>query len=310
MPLDPQARAFLDTIPGDGEPDYDALSPELIRTGYEALVASEDPVSVQEEFDREIPRSAGGIPVRVYRPHSGELPALVYFHGGGFVTGSITSHDNLCRHLANGADCVVVSVDYRLAPEHPFPAAAEDCSDATHWLAEHGKELDVDTSRLAVGGDSAGGNLAASTAQTCRDRGGPALRHQLLIYPVIDRNFETASYRENASGYFLTREIMRWFWAKYLPDDRQADDPRACPSRAENLAGLAPATVLTAEFDPLRDEGEAYAAALERAGVRTSRVRYDGQIHGFLQWPDRMEQARDAIARAVSSLREARFRLR
>jgi acetyl esterase len=304
MPLDPQVRALLDEMPA-GALDYDALPVEVIRAGFRGLALARGE-AVHAVADRAIPGPDGDVAVRIYTPaEGGPLPALVFFHGGGFVTGDLDSHDALCRALANGAACVVVSVDYRLAPEHKFPAAPEDCFAGVRWVARHAAALGVDPGRLAVGGDSAGGNLAAVTALLCRERGGPALRHQLLLYPVIAPAFETASYRENASGYLLSRDAMRWFWRQYLHDAREGRDPRAAPVHAPSFAGVAPATVLTAEFDPLRDEGEAYARRLAEAGVPTRLSRYEGQIHGFLLWPDRIDRAREAIAEAAQALRLA-----
>ncbi len=305
MALDPQARAFLDTLPVGGEVDYDALSVELIRKGWEAISAHAPGESVATVRDRTIPGPEEAIGVRIYTPDSAApLPLLVYLHGGGFVTGSLDTHDALCRALANRAACAVLSVDYRLAPEQRFPAAVEDSHAALRWAADHAAELGVDAERIAVGGDSAGGNLAAVSALRCRDRG-PRLCHQLLIYPVIAPDFETASYRENAEGLLLTRGIMMWFWRQYLGDPAQGSDPSACPLRAPDHAGLAPATVITAEFDPLRDEGEAYAARLREAGVPTDLLRYDGQIHAFVSFADRIDRGREAIDRAARNLRGA-----
>ena len=230
----------------------------------------------------------------------------MYFHGGGWVIGSLETHDGTCRELAAGAGCVVVSVDYRLAPEHRYPAAAEDCYAATRWCAEHAAELAIDARRIAVGGDSAGGNLAAVVAQMARDRGGPGLVLQLLVYPVTDHDFGTASYRDNAAGYLLTAADMRWFWGHYLGDDTaRGAEPYASPLRAASLAGLPPALVITAELDPLRDEGEAYARALEAAGVAAKLHRYDGMIHGFFGMSAIMDQAVAAVREATGTLRFA-----
>ncbi|HIG00948.1 MAG TPA: alpha/beta hydrolase, partial [Myxococcales bacterium] len=222
---------------------------------------------------------------------------------GGFVIGDLDTHDGTCRELAVGAECLVVSVDYRLAPEHPFPAAPEDCYAATAWLAEHCAELGGDPARLAVGGDSAGGNLAAAVALMARERGGPPLAHQLLIYPVTDYGFDTASYRENAEGYMLTRPLMEWFWNHYLADPAQGDNELASPLRAASLAQLPPATVITAEFDPLRDEGEAYAQRLSEAGVKTEMTRYDGVFHGFFGMGAAIDKAKQAVDEACTALR-------
>jgi len=229
----------------------------------------------------------------------------VFFHGGGFVLCNLDTHDGICRSLTNAAGCVVVSVDYRLAPEHPYPAAPEDCYAATQWVAKNGSELGIDVSRLAIGGDSAGGNLTAVTALLARDRGGPALRFQLMIYPVTDCGFETASYRENGDGYFLTTGMMRWFWDKYLADPRQAGEGYASPLRVANLANLPPGLCITAGFDPLRDEGEAYAERLRKAGVDVRTSRYPGMFHGFLSMTAQLDKAREAVAEAGAALRAA-----
>jgi acetyl esterase len=256
--------------------------------------------------DRRIPGPAGDIPVRVYTPNgTAPFPLLVYFHGGGWVLGGIDTHDGTCRSLANGAGCVVVSVDYRLAPEHRYPAAAEDCCAATQWAAAHAAELGADARRVAVGGDSAGGNLAAVVALMARDRGGPALVLQLLIYPATDARFDTASYRDNADGYLLTAADMRWFWDHYLGDSGRGAEPYASPLRAADLSGLPPALVITAEFDPLRDEGEAYAKRLEDAGVASRLSRYDGMIHGFFGMGQMIDRANAAVGEACANLKLA-----
>jgi acetyl esterase len=221
------------------------------------------------------------------------------------VIGSLETHDGSCRDLANRIGCVVVSVDYRLAPEARYPAAAEDCYAATKWVAENAKALGVDASRIGIGGDSAGGNLTAVVALMARDRRGPALRHQLLIYPVTDADFSRPSYRENAEGYLLTARAMEWFWGHYVPDAAQRQDPYAAPLRAKDLSGLPPAFVLTAEYDPLRDEGEAFAARLQQAGVPTRLQRYDGAIHGFFAMGLLAEVARRAIDDAAAEARRA-----
>jgi acetyl esterase len=300
--LDRQAKAILAQLPAAAI-DYDALPVSAIRQGFDALAAAAARDAVAEVMDLALPGPAGAIRARLYRPVARRrLPALVYFHGGGFVTGSIESHDPLCRTLANASGAAVLSVDYRLAPEHPFPAATDDCLAALRAAAA-GSVPGIDPGRLAVAGDSAGGNLAAVTALRCRDEGGPELRHQTLFYPVIDRRFDTPSYLENAEGYLLSRRMMMWFWDKYGPPSL-ADDPRACPIRAEKLAGVAPATVITAEYDPLRDEGEAYAVRLREAGVPTQLRRYDGMIHGFVSF-EKVERGRAALDAAGAVLREA-----
>jgi acetyl esterase len=244
--------------------------------------------------------------VRIYWPsETPGLPILVYFHGGGWVLCNLDTHDETCRSLAKQASCIVVSVDYRLAPEHRFPAAVEDCHAATKWVAENARSLGGDASRLAIGGDSAGGNLTASVALLARERGGPSLAHQLMIYPVTDARFDTQSYRDNGEGMFLTTNAMRWFWEQYLPTPADGANPHASPLRAEDLRGLPPATVITAEMDPLRDEGEAYGRRLGEAGVPVEVRRYDGVIHGFFGMTLVLEKARDATSYAANRLRES-----
>jgi acetyl esterase len=288
-------------------PDFDAIPLELLRAGFaQGVISPGEPEPVAHVENRRIPGPSGEIPVRLYRPESRDpLPVLVYFHGGGFVLCDLDTHDGPCRSLANAAGCAVVSVDYRLAPEHRFPAAPEDCYAATRWVAECGRELGVDPARIAVGGDSAGGNLTAVVAQMARDRRGPRLAFQLLVYPVADARFDTASYRDNAEGYFLTANMMKWFWRKYLADPADAENPYASPLRAKDLAGLPPGLCITAEFDPLRDEGEAYAARLREAGVRVATSRYDGMFHGFFGMGALIDQGRTAVAEAASALRKA-----
>lgn len=307
MSLDPQAKAVLEQLGGGGASvDLTQVPAAIVREGFKNLMprAAGQPVAKVE--DRSVPGPAGEIPVRIYAPAAaGPLPLLVYFHGGGFVVCDLDSHDGLCRSLTHATGCITVSVDYRLAPEAKFPAAPEDCFAATRWVAEHARELGGDAARLAVAGDSAGGNLAAVVALMARERGGPALVHQLLIYPVTDHGFDTASYKANAEGYFLTRDMMRWFWGHYLAKPEDGSHPHASPLRAPDLSGLPPATVVTAEYDPLRDEGEAYARRLEKAGVPVELRRYPGMIHGFFGMADAIDRAREATAHAAGRLRAA-----
>jgi acetyl esterase len=256
--------------------------------------------------DVQIEGPAGPIPARFYRPRPDEfLPLLVYFHGGGWVIGSLETHDNVCRDLAVKACCAVLSIDYRLAPEHPFPAAAEDCYAATVWAHDNAARLGIDAARIAVGGDSAGGNLAAVVALMARDRKAPPLRFQLLVYPVTCGRMDTPSYRENAEGYLLTSAAMAWFWAHYVPAAAGREECYAAPLRASDLRGLPPALVLTAEYDPLRDEGEAYAKRLAEAGVPAEVRRYEGQIHGFFGMSALIDRAREAFDEAAATLRAA-----
>jgi len=307
MPLDPQAKLILDNLPEDLL-DVRRTTPLELRALYAEQSQLPFPAEpVADVVDREIPGPAGPVPVRIYTPEGEEpRPAVVFFHGGGWVIGNLDTHDGTARKLANAAGAVVVSVDYRLAPEHPYPAAAEDCYAATCWTAEHGAaELGMAPGQLAVAGDSAGGNLAAVVSLMARDRGGPAPGFQLLVYPVTDPDFERPSYRENAEGYLLTRDVMEWFWDQYVPDAARRHDPYAAPLRAPDLSGLPPALVVTAEYDPLRDEGEAYARRLEEAGVRVRCRRYPGMIHGFLSFSDVVDQGKEAVAEAGTALRAA-----
>jgi acetyl esterase len=256
--------------------------------------------------DHEVPVQGGTITVRVFTPRGpAPKPALVYFHGGGWVTGDIETHEGICRMLANAAQCVVASVDYRCAPEFPFPTAAEDAYAATRWVAEHAGELGVDPRRLAVCGDSAGGNLAAAVPLMARDREGPRLALQVLVYPITDCDFDRASYRENAEGYLLTSESMRFYWDQYVQDPADRVNPYVSPLRAASLTGLPPALVITAEYDPLRDEGEAYARALADAGVPVSHRRYPGMIHAFFRFTNVLDAARAAVAEVVAALQKA-----
>lgn len=232
------------------------------------------------------------------------LPVVVYLHGGGFVLGSLDSHDQLCRSLAVGVGSAVVAVGYRLAPEHPFPAAIDDAWSATRWVFERGPDLGVDVTRVAVAGDSAGGNLAAAIAQLACDAA-LALRSQVLIYPVIDRQLDRPSMVDNAEGYVLERADMEWFWQQYDPEGRAASDPTAVPLARGDLSGLAPALVITAEHDPLRDEGEEYAARLKDAGVATNVLRFDEVFHGFIQMPGLLSAADEATAAIIGHLADA-----
>jgi acetyl esterase len=301
MPVDPQARALADQI-GAGL-DITKLDLAFVRRTIDETSRLGPRPEVAAVKDLEVPGPAGAIPVRVYRPsHDEGLPLLVYLHGGGWTICSIETHDATCRQLANGAGCVVVSVEYRLAPEHRFPAAPEDCYAALEWTARNAGSLGGDAERLAVGGDSAGGNLSAAVSLMARDRRGPRLCHQLLVYPVTDHAFDTDSYRENAEGPLLTRDTMRAFWSHYLGSEQDGRHPYASPLRAADLAGLPPAHVITAEYDPLRDEGEAYAARLAAAGVPVVQRRYDGMIHGFFGFSELIDRARDAVADAVREL--------
>ncbi len=309
MPLDPQASAYLDQMAAV-MPPLDTLTPDVIRAAIQAQVAQAAeqgaPEPVAQVNDRAIPGPAGEIPVRVYTPEGdGPFPLLVYVHGGGWVICTLDTHDGLCRSLANQAGCVVVSVDYRLAPEHPFPAAPEDCYAATQWVAAHATTLNGDATRVAVGGDSAGGNLAAVVALLARERGGPPLVFQLLIYPATDLRMGSPSIEENAEGYGLTKRDMLWFRGHYLRSEADATDPLASPLLAPDLRGVPPALIITAEYDPLRDEGERYGARLREAGVPVTISRYDGMIHGFTGMGAVMDQGTRSVAECAHALRAA-----
>jgi len=305
MPLDPQAKQLLEAMSAGPQFDLNGDIDEF-RSQFAEMGLPSEPTAVGRTQDLSIPGPDGEIPVRVYTPKGhGPYPVLVYFHGGGWVIGNIETHDGICRDLCTGASALVISVGYRLAPENKFPAATEDCYAATLWAAKEAASLGGDPNRIAVGGDSSGGNLAAVTALMIRDRGGPTLCHQLLVYPVTDHSFNTPSYEENREGYFLTRELMEWFWEKYLPEGSTGDDPMSSPLRAGDLSGLPSATVLTAEFDPLRDEGELYAERLKEAGVNTQLTRYDGLFHGFFAMGVAMDRAQDAMNETLRALDKA-----
>lgn len=283
MPLHPEFDQLLAQLAAaaEGQPENPPLDEQ--RAALDAMLPPAPEIAVGDVRDVRIPVADGEIDARVYRPAGDGLhPLVMFFHGGGWVLGGLDTHDAQCRDLCNGSHSVVLAVDYRLAPEHRFPTAAEDCYAALCWAAARADSLAADPQRMAVVGDSAGGNLATVVALMARDRGGPALRQQVLVYPVVDADFDTDSYRANADGYLLTRDGMVAFWDQYCPDVTQRDHPYASPLRAGSLAGLPPALVLTGEYDPLRDEGEAYGARLEAEGVATETLRYEGFPHFFI----------------------------
>ena len=300
MPLHPQAQALIDLTVQLGMPALDAGTPQQARDARAArLVPAAEDVHDIREVD------AGGVPARLYRPNdTTDLGLLVYMHGGGWVIGDLDSHDNVCRSLANRSGHAVLSVDYRLAPEHPFPAGLGDCIQATRWAYANAQALGCDPQRVAVGGDSAGANLAAVVANI-----GPVpLRFQMLVYPVTDCRRGSASYVDNANGYFLTASAMGWFVDHYLAGGEGSPaDPRVSPLLADDAAlrGAPPALVITAEFDPLRDEGDLYAARLAALGVPTSHVRFSGMIHGFFSMPEWLDDAVSAQALAAAALKAA-----
>jgi acetyl esterase len=307
MPLDPQVQDYLTKLAGLGMDPMSEVSPALARAMMETETRTlGPPPPVARVLDREIPGPGGVIPIRITYPEGdGRFPALVYFHGGGWVVGSIATHDPLCRTLTNAASVAVVSVGYRLAPEHPYPAAFDDAARASAWVADHAASIGLDPARIAVGGDSAGGNLAAAVALHAREHGGPPLAFQLLIYPITCDDLDTPSYHEFSQGYMLTREAMAWYWDQYVPRAGARRDPYVAPLRARDLSGLPPALVVTAEYDVLRDEAEAYARRLAEVGVPTRLVRYDGLIHGFLRRTAMFDRARAALEEIAAALRGA-----
>ena len=308
MPLDPNMKAMLDQMEAMGAPPLHSMTPADARASMDAMVALMGPVEdVASVADRTIDAGGQTLPVRIYRPDGlgdGPAPTLVFYHGGGFVIGGLVSHDRDCRALANRGKCQVIAVDYRLAPENPFPAAPDDAIAALEFVVANAAELAVDVDRLAVGGDSAGGNLSAVVALHARDAGIP-LRLQLLIYPAVaGKEGDYPSRVDNATGYMLDADSIRWFTSAYFPDG-EPDDWRAAPMRAASHEGVAPALVITAEYDPLRDEGEAYAAKLESDGVPAKATRYDGMIHGFFGMGGIVPAANAAVDEAGDALREA-----
>ncbi|MFL6185991.1 MAG: alpha/beta hydrolase [Actinomycetes bacterium] len=307
MALLPEIRSLLDQQATSGRPPLHHQSVEQARAFHAADAAALNgpPAPVAAVADRRVPGPAGELPVRVYTPDgSPPFPIVVWFHGGGWVVGTLDTYDPLCRALAAATPAVVVSVDYRLAPEHRWPAAVEDAYAATEWASRNAAALGGVQHRLAVAGDSAGGNLAAVVALGARDRGGPAIAFQLLVYPVLDAAGDTASWREYADGYHLTADGMRWYWDHYLGGADGAA-PDASPLRAAFVGGLPPALVIGAEYDILRDEGEAYAARLAEAGVDASASRHAGVVHGFVRWRAVTGAAGDALQEAATALRSA-----
>ncbi|MEY2627431.1 MAG: hypothetical protein RJB08_1190 [Actinomycetota bacterium] len=300
MPLHPQAKFINDFVDGLGYAPLDQDTPENARQQRASMQApSTVPIHKMVDLD------ASGVPARLYKPNDDpNLPLLVYYHGGGWVLGSVESHDSICRALCMQTPCAVLSVDYRLAPENPFPAPLVDCVTATKWAHDNAAAIGIDPTRIAIGGDSAGGNLAAAIAnmQTI-----PTV-YQLLIYPVTDCRLQHPSHQENKDGPFLTHAAMKWFVDHYVTGtDISLTDPRLSPlfESDTNLAAAPPACVITAEFDPLRDEGDAYAAKLAAVGVPVSHVRFSGQFHGFLSLADFVDDGKAALSMSASLLRAA-----
>jgi len=304
VPVVPEIQALLDQLAA-APLDITEVDPPTMRVLYAALRAADgEPIEVGPVTDVAIPGPGGDIPARIYRPDAhGPAPVLVWYHGGGWVIGDVETSDPTARKLCQRAGVVVVSVDYRLAPEHPAPAATDDAWAALTWVAEHIGDHGGDPTLMAVGGDSAGGNLAALMAVRARDEGGPALRHQLLVYPATDLTMAHPSIEENGEGYFLTAATMRWFMDHYLSADPTS--PAVSPLFVEDLSGLPPAQVLTAEFDPLRDEGDAYATRLAAAGVPVEHVPGPSLVHGFFAMGLVSPDADKAAALAADRLRDA-----
>lgn len=298
MSVHPQAQAMLDIL---SQVD---MNPENSTVAEMRVLADAEPTgmpAVKAVENRTVSLGGYDIPLRIYTPE-GEGPhsLMVFFHGGGWVICSLDTHDSTCRALANACASVVVSVDYRMAPEDKYPAAVEDCFEATLWAQHNASSLNADAGQLVIAGDSAGGNLVAAVGLMARDKNkagepAPDIKYQVPMYPVTHHNFNTDSYRDNAEGYYLTTNMMRWFWGHYLPNDAAGQESYASPLVAD-LAGLPPSLVITAEYDPLRDEGEAFAAALRSAGSEAELIRYDGQIHGFIGMADLIDDGRAAIA--------------
>ena len=305
MPMDPMLQMMTDNARSTGGgAGLRAGTVEQARAGYDAMVAAggEAPELASVE-DRTIPGPAGEIPIRVYTPlGDGPFPVVVFYHGGGFTIGSLTSHDPVARRICAETGALVVAVDYRLAPEHPFPAAVEDAFAALQWVGDNASSIGGDPSRLAVTGDSAGGNLSAVVCLLARDAGGPAIRFQALVYPTTDARADYPSVRENGDSIFLSADTMAWFYEQYQSDK---EDWRASPILAPDLSDLPPALIITAEYDTLRDEGEAYGEALRAAGNDVTIRRYDGMTHVFFQLWGVLEAAKQAMTETTTALREA-----
>jgi acetyl esterase/lipase len=310
MSLDPAAKNLLDLLVAAGRPKVWQVGAVEGREGLRKLAQAADAkdVPIGRIEDGEWPGPAGALSYRSYTPidaAEAPLPALLYFHGGGFVIGDLDTHDGLCRLLANASGCRVISVEYRLAPEHKFPAAVEDACAAACWVADHARALGIDPGRIAIGGDSAGANLAAVVCQLAKQAGGPKLALQLLLYPATDSAAETASRRALAEGYLLEKKSMDWFFQQYVEPGTDPKDPRLSPLLAPDLSGLPPAHIHTAEFDPLRDEGKAYAEKLAAAGVKVEYVCHPGMIHHFFCLAGAIPYARTAIANAAAAIKQA-----
>ncbi|OGB20572.1 MAG: acetyl hydrolase [Burkholderiales bacterium RIFCSPLOWO2_02_FULL_57_36] len=307
--LDPHAKQLLDFVASRNLPSFHTLSPVEARAFYKDRRSATQPepqaVAAVEEFA--VPGPAGNVPIRSYRPQGASpdaaLPALVYYHGGGHTIGDLDTHDTLCRELCNRSGFAVFSVDYRLGPEHKFPVAVQDCFAALQWIASHAGKLSINSGKLAVGGDSAGGNLAAVMSLMARDQGGPGIVFQLLIYPATDLRFLSRSHKTNGRGYLLTTEVIEYFTVNYLSKEADRLDWHASPALALDHRGLPPTLVITAGYDPLCDEGKEYADLLRAAGNQVEYIDYPGQIHGFITMGKVIAQANEAVALCANRLK-------
>ena len=304
MPLDQEVQEFLMAMEAAQAPSWEEMTPDEGREVFLGMGSAFPPAEPIADVED---RNMMGVSVRIYRPVAiGVLPVFIYFHGGGWVIGGIETHDTLCRRIANRARCAVISVDYRLAPEHRYPAAFDDCYEVTNYVSNNGRELKIDDSRIAVGGDSAGGNLAAAVSLAARDRGGPKIDFQVLVYPAVEMDFDNGSYAEFADGFGLTRTSMLWFFEQYFGSLDRDLPPYAIPSLAADVSGLPHTHVVTAEYDVLRDEGEAFAARLQKEGTPATVKRYDGMIHGFFHFGGLFQKGLDAVD-DVAHLLRSRF---
>jgi acetyl esterase len=303
--IDPQAREVMEYLAGLGLPPIDKIPPAEARRQYREVRATLRPAvpNLPDVRDLKAEGKGGPIALRLYRPAEGVLPVFVFFHGGGWVVGDLETHDVVCRQIARAAGAVVIAVDYRLAPEHPFPAASDDAWSATTWIAAHADELGIDAARMSVGGDSAGGGLAAVVALMGRDSRKLRLALQLLVYPVVDLRAESISYSKYAEGYLLTRAAMKWYIAQYAPTPQAVNDWHASPLLAPWVHGVAPALIITAELDPLIDEGDAYARRLRGARVPVEYQVVPGMVHGYLTMGGKVDAANRTIEVIASALK-------
>ncbi|MBK3493839.1 alpha/beta hydrolase [Viridibacillus sp. YIM B01967] len=307
MALTPKVKLLLEQLEKSGTPEIHELSPVEARSYFTIEDLAGKRVELESVINQTLHTNVGEVPVRIYTPikSSEALPVFVYYHGGGWVIGNLDTADIPCRQIAAESKSVVVSVDYRLAPESKFPAAIDDSYAVIEWLIDNAEKLNIDATRIAVGGDSAGGNIAAVVSLKARNHGVNSIIQQVLLYPVTDYNLNTDSYLDFAEGYFLTKETMQWFWNHYLRDESDGENPDVSPLKATDLTNLPPALIITAEYDPLRDEGEAYAKKLQEANIPVQLKRYDGVIHGFFSMAGLLEEGADAIKLVSTTLSKA-----